>query len=159
VLSGPFSGASAIISTSSRLTGMSRSMHASLYNRSSHPILKSAPRCTVSLTMLSLLPVLSQGSCLSPHWTLHPISVTSPSRLSSQANLTRLQQTCHISFRACTGRTTCGVRTREALPAVGSSSSSATTLTSGPSKVNGFDAAAETGRHLRDSILHAARAW
>ena len=36
------------------------------------------------------------------------------------------------------------VRTREALPAAGSSSSSSTTLTSGPPKVNGFDAAAET---------------
>ena len=36
------------------------------------------------------------------------------------------------------------VRTREALPTVGSSSSSATTLTSGPTKMNGFDAAAET---------------
>jgi hypothetical protein len=60
-------------------------MHASLYNRSSHPILKSAPRCTVSLTMLSLLPVLSKGSCLSPHRTLPPISVTS--RLSSHKQI------------------------------------------------------------------------
>ena len=36
------------------------------------------------------------------------------------------------------------MRTKEALPAVGSSSSSATTLTSGPPKVNRFDAAAGT---------------
>jgi hypothetical protein len=44
-LNSPFPGASAIINTSFRLTGMSRSMRASLCSRSSHPTLRSALRC------------------------------------------------------------------------------------------------------------------
>jgi hypothetical protein len=84
-------------------------MRGSLCRRFSHPILRSAPRYTISLTMLFLLAALSQDSYQSPHETLPPISVTS--RLLSHK---RISLSCdrHLKLMARSRRIRPGIANR-----------------------------------------------
>ncbi|KAF8486786.1 hypothetical protein DFH94DRAFT_1089 [Russula ochroleuca] len=74
-----------------RLTRMSRWMCVNLCSSSSHPTLRGAPCCTTLLTCSWHCPRVHTGLCtgLCPYFRY-----ISP--LASQANLVRLQQTCHL---------------------------------------------------------------
>jgi hypothetical protein len=87
----PFSGASALISTNPHPTGMSHSMHASLCRRLSHPILRNTSRYITSIFSPGVVPGSVPVSARDAPPNFRPISP-----LISQANLARLQQTCHL---------------------------------------------------------------
>lgn len=149
-LNSPFPGASVIISTSFLPTGMSRLMRASLCSRSSHRTPRSAPRCTTSLTMHSSLVALSQGSFLSPHGTLPPISITS--RLSSHKRIslacdkhvTLMKRSCQIRPRIASPPR----QARVARPVVSHSSSASSRRQCSPAALS-----------LHSSARRASRSW